>query len=138
MNRQDISEFYNWLRGRLAQKNYTELRPVQPLNLAFSKQGALSLPYVIAVVDTSHVTNTPTEIFQRVEGWMLKTVGRTGAGVLLFVYQSPPPVTTVEEIQKIGAGGAGNGQVIAGAHDLHTGRHWLSNHLNWEQEIYGK
>jgi hypothetical protein len=41
-------------------------------------------------------------------------------------------VTRIEEIQKI------SGYVIAGAHDLHTGRHWLSNHLGWEQEIYGE
>jgi len=134
--KQNLSGFYKWLRARLAQKEYTELGPVQPLEIAFFKHGALGLPYIIGVVDTGSISNTPTEIFQRVEKWFQKMIGHTGAGVLIFIYHSTRPVTTIEEIQKIGSGGAGNGQVIAGAHDLHTGRHWLSNHMGWEQEIY--
>jgi hypothetical protein len=132
MSQQDIAGFYQYLRARLGAKDYTELKPVQPIDIAFFKLGWGGSPYAIAVVDTRHVTNTPTEILRRVESWLLKTVGRSGGAVLLFVYPSPPPVTTVEEIQKI------SGQVIAGAHDLHTGRHWLINHLGWEDELYGK
>jgi hypothetical protein len=132
MPNQHISAFYTWLQRRVAQKGYAALGPVSPLDVAFSKQGALNLPYVIAAVDTGHVANTPTEIFQRVEPWFRQLSGRTGAGVLLFVYQTAPSITTVEEIQKLG-----NSQLTAGAHDLHSGKHWLSNILNWEQEIYG-
>lgn len=132
MTHQDTLQFYAWLRARLAQKKYAEIGPVPPLDLAFFKHGALNLPYVIAVTDTAHISNTPTEISQRVENWLQQMHGRTGAGCLIFVYHGAPAVTTIEEIQKIG------GYMTAGAHDLHTGKHWLSNHLNWEQEIYGK
>lgn len=128
---QNTQQFYGWLRARLAQKAYAEIGPAQPLSLAFFKHGALNLPYVIAVTDTAHVSNTPTEIFQQVGQWFQQLHGHTGAGCLLFVYHSAPAVTTIEEIQKIG------GYMTAGAHDLHTGRHWLANHLGWEQEIYG-
>lgn len=130
MDKQDISAFYQWLRARLAHKGYAELGPVRPLDLAFFKHATLNLPSVIAVIDTAHTTNTPTEIFQQVEDWFQKMVG-IGAGALLFIYHSPPPITAIEEIQKIG------GQVVAGAHDLHTGKHWLSNYMNLEQVIYG-
>jgi hypothetical protein len=132
MPQQTLDQFYAWIRRRLAQKAYAEIGPVQPLDLAFFKHGALNLPYVIAVIDIAHISNTPTEIFKRVEQWFQQLHGQTGAGCLLFVYHITPAVTRVEEIQKI------SGYVIAGAHDLHTGRHWLSNHLGWEQEIYGE
>src|SRR3979409_1326691 len=124
MPNQGTLQFYAWLRARLAQKEYAEIGAVPPLDLAFFKHGALNLPYVIAVTDTAHISNTPTEIFQRVEHWFQQLHGRTGAGCLLFVYHVAPPVTTIEEIQRIG------GYVTAGAHDLHTGKHWLSNNLN--------
>jgi hypothetical protein len=132
MPNQDISAFYQWLQTRLSQKGYAPLPPASPLDVAFFKHGALNLPYVIAAVDTGHVSNTATEIFQRLEPWFRQLIGRTGAGVLLVIHPTTPPITTVEEIQKLG-----NSQLIAGVHDLHSGKHWLSNILNWEQEIYG-
>jgi hypothetical protein len=132
MPHQNTQQFYGWLRKRVAQKGYAEIGPVSPLDLAFFKHGALSLPYVIAVTDTAHTLNTPTQIFQRVEQWLQQLHGYTGAGCLLFVYHSPPAVITIEEIQQIG------GYVTAGAHDLHSGRHWLSNGSGWKQEIYGE
>jgi hypothetical protein len=131
MTNQDFSAFCQSLQSRLTRKAYSLLPPVAPLDIAFFKHGALNLPYVIAAVDTGHVTNTPTQIFQRVEPWFGQLTGRTGAGVILFVYRATPSITTVEEIQKLG-----NSQLIAGAHDLQSGKHWLSNLLNWEQEIY--
>jgi hypothetical protein len=127
----DTAQFFQSLRVRLAQKGYAEIGPVQPLNIAFFKHGALSLPYVIAVIDTAGVSNTPTEVFKRVEGWLQQLHGRTGAACLLFLYHGAPPITTVEEIQRIG------GYVTAGAHDLHSGEHWLSDNLGWKQDIYG-
>lgn len=136
MSNQTITEFHNSLKARLEKKDYGELPPAEPLEIAFLKRDILGSPYVFAVVDTGTIANTPTEIFLRVEKWFQTLIGRSGAGVLLFVYHSPPAITTIEEIQKIGSGGAGNGQVIAGAHDLKTGRHWLSNHMGWEQTIY--
>jgi hypothetical protein len=116
---QDTLQFFDWLRKRLTQrieKKYAEIGPVAPLDLAFFKHGALNLPYVIAVADASHISNTPSEIFQQVEGWFKKLLGTTGKGCLLFVYQTAPAVTTIEEIQKI------DSFVTAGAHDLHTGQ----------------
>jgi hypothetical protein len=130
MEKQNISAFYEWLGTRLAQKGYVPLGPVHPLDLAFFKAGAFG-PKVVSVTDTGHVSNTPTEIFQQVESWFQTMIGH-GAGALLFVYHSPPPVTTIEEIQNI------SGQVVAGAHDLHTGKHWLRKDMNFEQEIYGE
>ena len=128
---QDTEQFFQSLRQRLTQKNYAEIGPVQPLHLAFFKHGGLNLPYVIAVVDTAQVSNTPTEILHRVESWLHRMHGRTGAACLLFLFHGAPPITTIEEIQAIG------GYVTAGAHDLHTGKHWLADHLGWRNEIYG-
>ena len=132
MLHQDTSEFYQWLQAKLAKKGYNPVGTVQPLDVAFFKLGALSLPYVIAVVDASQTTNTPTEIFERVKDWFKQLHGRTGAGCLLFVDHGAPSITAIEEIQKIG------GYITAGAHDLHSGKHWLSDHLNWRNEIYGE
>ncbi len=132
MAQQDTLQFTQWLRSRLSGKGYAEIGAVQPLDCAFSKHGALNLPYVVAVVDTAHVTNTPSEIFDRIENWLAQLHGTTGAACLIFLFHGAPTITTVEEIQKIG------GYVTAGAHDLHTGKHWLANHTNWEQEIYGQ
>jgi hypothetical protein len=131
MPQQDTLHLYDSLRARLAQQGYAEIGPVPPLDLAFFKLGAPNLPYVIAVVDTAHISNTPIEIFHRAESWLQQMHGRTGAACLLFVYHGAPSITTLEEIQAIG------GYVTAGFHDLHTGRHWLANHLGWEQDIYG-
>ena len=131
MPQQTLDQLYAWLRTRLAHKAYAEIGPVPPLDLAFFKHGALNLPSVIAVTNTAHTSNTPTEIFQRVEQWLQQLHGHTGAACPLFVYHSAPPITTIEEIEQIG------GYVTAGAHDLHTGRHWLKNHLGWEDEVYG-
>ena len=130
MSPKDISGFYQWLRPRLAGKGYTELAPIEPLQLGFFKHGALSLPYVVAVKDATYTTDSPTKIFQRVEGWFQTLIGRTGAGLLLFVCHQPL-ATTVEEIEKIG------GQVVAGAYDLFTGRDRVPEHLGWRQEIFG-
>jgi hypothetical protein len=128
---QDTSQFFQWLQARLTQKEYAPIGPVHPLDVAFFKHGALNAPYIVAAVDTAHVSNTPVEIFQQVEGWLQKFLGHTGAACLLFVYHGEPGVNTVKAIQGIG------GYVTAGAHDLHTGEHWLANHLGWEGEIYG-
>ena len=69
----------------------------------FSKSGFLGQPYVIAFVDTAHVSNTPTEILQNTEGWFRQLIGHQGAACIVFLYHGAPAITTVEEIQKIGA-----------------------------------
>lgn len=128
---QDTARFYEWLNTRLTNKGYVEIGHMAPVDRVFLKHGALNLPYVIAIIDTAHVSNTPSEIFERIENWLSQLHGATGAACIIFLYHGTPLVTTIEEIQGIG------GYVTAGAHDLRTGKHWLSNHLNWEQEIYG-
>ena len=130
MQHPDTLQFYQTLRARLGKKGYAEIVPQRPLDLGFFKHGSLNLPYVIAALDTSQTSNTPTEIHRGVEAWFKQFHGRTGAGCLLFVYHGEPTISTIEEIQKIG------GYITAGAHDLHSGRYWLANHLNWRREIY--
>ena len=76
---QDTHQFFQWLEARLSQKKYGPLGPVQPLDRAFFRQGATQ-PYMIAVVDTGHVSNTPIEIFRQVESWLQQFHGHTGGG----------------------------------------------------------
>ena len=131
MELQDTLQFYQWLRARLTQNGYVETGAVHPIDLAFLKASAFG-NRVIGVIDTSQRTNSPTQMLQQTEKWFQQMHGTAGAGCLLFVYHGEPPPSTLEEIQKIG------GYMTAGAHDLHSGKHWLANHLNWEQDIYGK
>jgi hypothetical protein len=132
MQHQDTTKFYEWLRARLDPQGYAQMGPVQPLDVAFLKQGPFIGTHIIAAIDTSQASNTPTEMFQQTEKWFLKLLGTNGAGCLLFVFHGEPPPSALVEIGKIG------GYMTAGAHDLHSGKHWLANHLNWEQDIYGK
>ncbi len=131
MPHQDSQQFLQEVGARLTQKGYAAIGTVQPLDAAFFKAGVLGQPYVIAFVDTAHVANTPTEIVQRVEGWVHQLIGHQGAACIMFIYHGAPAVTTVEEIQKIG------NYFTCGAHDLHTGRHWLVPTLGWDRDIYG-
>lgn len=128
---QDTARYFEWLNARLTNKGYAGIGGMAPIDRAYFKLGALNLPYVIAIIDTAHVSNTPSEIFKRIENWLSQLHGATGAACILFLYHGTPPDAALKEIQGIG------GYVTAGAHDLRTGEHWLSNHLNWEQEIYG-
>lgn len=96
---------------------------VHPIDLAFGNR-------VIGAIDTSQRTNSPTQMLQQAEKWFQQMHGTAGAGCLLFVYHGAP--SALAEIEQIG------GYMTAGAHDLHSGKHWLANHLNWEQDIYGE
>lgn len=129
MELQDTSQFYQWLRARLDQKGYAEIGAVQPIDLAFLKASAFG-NRVIGVIDTSQGTDSPTQMLQGTEKWFRQMHGTAGAGCLLFLYHGAP--NALAEIEKIG------GYMTAGAHNLHSGEHWLANHLNWEQDIYGK
>jgi len=131
MNLPDAQEFYQSLRTRLEQKGYVETGAVHPIDLAFLKASAFG-NRVIGVIDTSQRTGSVADMFEKTQKWFQQMHGTAGAGCLLFVYHGEPSSDTVAEIQKIG------GYMTAGAHDLHSGKHWLANHLNWEQDIYGK
>lgn len=131
MNHADTLKFYEWLRTRLDKKGYAPIGPLQPLDVGFMKQGAFSGTRVIAALDATQTSNTPTDILQQVEKWFQKLHGNNGYGCLIFAYHGAPSITTIEEIQNIG------GYMIAGAHDLHSGKHWLEMHNGFEDDIYG-
>lgn len=131
MQHQDTTRFYEWLRVRLDPQGYAPMGPIQPLDFGFFKPSAFG-NRVIAAIDTSQTTNTPTQMFQQTEKWFEKLHGNTGAACLLFIYHGEPPPRALAEIQKIG------GYVTAGAHDLHSGRHWLAMHHGFERDIYGE
>jgi hypothetical protein len=56
-------------------------------------------------------------------------LGRTGGGLLVFVYYDPP-VRLINEIAKLG-----NGFVVAGYYDLLSGTDSIPGHLNWRNEV---
>jgi hypothetical protein len=129
MEFQDTSQFYQWLRARLTQKGYVEIGAVQPIDLAFLKASAFG-NHVIGVIDTSRGTDSPTQMLQGTEKWFQQMRGTAGAGCLLFLYHGPP--NALAEIEKIG------GYMTAGAHNLHSGEHWLAMHHGFERDIYGE
>jgi hypothetical protein len=59
----------------------------------------------------------------------LELIGRTGGGLLVFVYYDTP-VQIIDEIAKVG-----NGFVVAGHYDLLTATDSIPTHLNWRNEI---
>jgi hypothetical protein len=125
-----VATFLQSMRTRLTAKGYVEQIPVAPLQMAFFKHGALNLPYAVAFKDATISTDSPKVIYQHVKPWFDSLIGHTGSGALLLIY-SQPTITTVEEAQGI------SGQVVVGVHDIFTGKHWLSNYMGWEQELYG-
>lgn len=130
MTPKDVSAIYERLANQLASKGYNEIHPVEPLQAAYFKLGALGLPYVVAVKDARYSTDSPTRTLQRVEGWFEKFIGRTGAGLLIFIYDQPTAMT-IEEIRDI------SGQVVCGAIDAFTGKEWVPDYLGWRAEITG-
>jgi hypothetical protein len=131
MELQDTSQFYQWLRARLEKKGYVEIGAVQPIDLAFLKASAFG-NRVLGVIDTSQGTDSPTQMLQGTEKWFEKLHGKVGTGCLLFLYHGEPPPRTLKEIHEMG------GYMTVGAHDLHSGQHWLAMHHGFEQEIYGE
>ncbi len=123
----DIAAYYEYLRTRLSQKKYKQVEPPPPLQMAFFKHGALNIPYVIGVKDARKTTDSPKKIVGHVEEWFSEIIGNSGSGLIMFVYDHPL-ATAIEEIEAI------SGRVYAGAHDLFTGRHWVSGY--WEQDLY--
>ncbi|MCE0722560.1 MULTISPECIES: hypothetical protein [Legionella] len=136
MTMQNLGQFYNGLSDRLANKNYTEVRPVPPLDLAFLKQSMGGLiPKVIGVTNSINSTDSPATTFQYATPWFKKLLGNGGAGALVYIYWQPT-ATTVDEVMKLGSGMLGYGQVIAGVYDLFSNHYWMSDHMNWPQEIF--
>jgi Plasmid pRiA4b ORF-3-like protein len=86
---------------------------------------------LVAVKDAVHTTDSPQQIFAAVDAWAKQGWDHRVTAVLLFVSWQPPTAVT-EDIQK-----RTGGQTFAGGHDLFSGRHWMSNYLGMEQEIYG-
>ncbi|KTC84221.1 hypothetical protein [Legionella brunensis] len=128
--------FYDSLRMRLANKAYTEVRPIAPIDLAFLKQtmGGL-VPKVIAVTNSMDSTDSPTTTFRYTTTWFKNLLGNGGAGVLLYVYWQPT-AAVVDEVLQLGNGMLGYGQVVAGVYDLFSNRYWMSDHMNWPHEIF--
>lgn len=134
---QDYLSFATGLVNRLSGSKYLEVRPASPLSVALLRQTfGGTIPKVIGLINSSQTTDDPATLFQRAEPWFKQVLGRTGAGVLLFVYRQAP-ASEVDQIVNLGRGRLGYGQVVAGAYDLMSNRYWLPDHMGWDHELFG-
>jgi len=124
-----FSHFLAQVSERLAAKHYTSTGPVPPLQAGFFKTGELNPPYAIGIKNAMTSTDSPAVIFQRTAKWFESLIGRTGGGLLVFVYYETP-VQVINEIAKVG-----NGFVVAGHYDLLTATDSIPTHLNWRSEV---
>jgi len=136
MEQQISWHFFETVRNRLNKKGYTEVRPPDPYEFAMLKQTfGGTLPKVITIIDTTMTTDSPTSIYNRHHYWFKTLLGRTGAGVLLFIYFQPT-AQVLDEVIQLGKGILGYGQVVAGVYDPSSNKYWMSDHMGWPAEIF--
>jgi hypothetical protein len=129
MQAPSFAHFLAQVSERLVSKHYTSTGAVPPLQAGFFKTGELNLPYAIGIKNAMTTTDSPAEVFRRTANWFDSLIGRTGGGLLVFVYYDAP-VQVINEIAKVG-----NGFVVAGHYDLLTATDSIPTHLNWRNEI---
>lgn len=128
------------LASNLQQKGYSRLVAPPPVAFAvFKAAGGFEVPKLVAVVAN---TDEPSVTFTRTEPWFKKTVGRSGAGLLLLAQLSPPQSYVLGTLQQ-GRGTLGYGQLVCGVYDLSGNRYFLPKgdydtyHMGWDQELFG-
>jgi len=127
-----FAQFLVQVSERLTSKLYTSTGAVPPLQAGFFKAGDLNLPCAIGIKNAMTTTDSPAEIFRRTAKWFESLIGRTGGGLLVFVYYDTP-VQAINEIAKVG-----NGFVVAGHYDLLTATDSIPKHLNWRSEVLNR
>jgi hypothetical protein len=129
MTHQTVQQMFQVFEQRLAKKGYNPFPSPIGLHLSMAKHTTFGL-WIPVVTDGLHSTDDPATMFRHTQEWALSHIGNLGGGVLLFLYNQPS-AAAVEDIQKFG-----DTRFFAGVHDLQSGRHWLSNTLGFEQELY--
>jgi hypothetical protein len=138
----DTSRFDEWLRQRLADKGYQELRVTQqmhPVRLAFRwpPSSAFYAPRVIAVVNEGTISNSVKEICKRLEPWFATTIAnRQGGDGLLLLACYNPSAATVDDI-KNASFYAGNAAIAVAAYDLLHAKHWESSTNTCVADAFG-
>ena len=128
------------LVSNLQQKGYSRIAAPSPVVFAMFKPAAgLGVPKLVGVVAN---TDEPGVAFARTEPWFKKTMGRSGAGLLLLAQFNPPQSYVLKTLQQ-GRGALGYGQVVCGAYDLSGNAYYLPKgdydtyHMGWDQELFG-
>jgi len=128
------------LASNLQQKGYSQIAAPSPVAFAMFKPAAgLGVPKLVGVVAN---TDQPDVNFARAEPWFKKTMGRSGAGLLLIAQLSPPQSYVLKALQQ-GSGALGYGQLVCGVYDLSGNAYHLPKgaydtyHMGWDQELFG-
>ena len=128
------------LTSNLQQKGYSQIAAPDPVAFAmFKPASGLGVPKLVGVVAN---TDEPGVTFARAESWFKKTMGRSGAGLLLLVQINPPQSYVLDALQQ-GRGALGYGQVVCGVYDLSGNAYYLPKgdydtyHMGWDQELFG-
>jgi len=128
------------LANNLQRKGYSPIAGPPPIAFAMFKPAAgLGVPKLVGVVAN---TDEPSVTFARAEPWLKKTMGRSGAGLLLLLQLNPPQSYVAKTLQQ-GHGALGYGQLVCGVYDLSANAYYLPKgaydtyHMGWDQELFG-
>ena len=89
------NQLLGMLASNLQQKGYSQIAGPSPVVFAMFKPVAgLGVPKLVGVVAN---TDAPSVTFARAEPWFKKTMGRSGAGLLLLAQLNPPQHSTRSE-----------------------------------------
>ena len=134
------AQLLNTLASNLQQKGYSQIAAPSPMALAMFKAAAgFGVPKLVGVVAN---TDDPGVNFSRAESWFKKTMGRSGAGLLLLAQVSPPQNYILKTLQQ-GRGALVYGQLVCGVYDLTGDSYYLPKgdydtyYMGWDQEIFG-
>jgi hypothetical protein len=127
------------LASNLQPKGYSRIAGPPPVSFAMFKPAAgLGVPKLVAVVAN---TDDPGVTFARTEPWFKKTMGRSGAGLLLLAQLNPPQSYVLKTLHQ-GTGVLGYGQLVCGVFDLSGNAYHLPKgafdtyHMAWNQELF--
>jgi hypothetical protein len=128
------------LASNLQPKGYSPIAGSSPIVFAmFKPASGLGVPKLVGVVAN---TDEPGVTFARAEPWFKKTMGRSGAGLLLLAQVNPPQSYVSKTLQQ-GHGALGYGQLVCGVYDLSANAYYLPKgaydtyHMGWNQELFG-
>lgn len=128
------------LASNLQQRGYSRIAGPSPVAFAMLKPAAgLGVPRLVGVVAN---TDEPSVSYARAESWFKKTLGRSGAGLLLLAQLNPPQSYILTTLQQ-GRGALGYGQLVCGVYDLSGNAYYLPKgafdtyHMGWDQELFG-
>ena len=128
------------LADRLQQKGYSQIASPDPVAFAmFKPASGFGVPKLVGLVSN---TDEPGVTFARAEPWFKKTMGRSGAGLLLLAQLGPPQNYVLKTLQE-GRGALGYGQLVCGVYDLSGNAYYLPKgdfdtyHMGWDQELFG-